>query len=45
MVTAELAGLGLGRVLLATADAHEVYARFGFVPLPDAPKFMVLPGG
>jgi GNAT superfamily N-acetyltransferase len=44
-ITAELAGLGLGRVLLATADAHEVYARFGFVPLPDAQKFMVLPAG
>jgi GNAT superfamily N-acetyltransferase len=28
------------RVLLATRDAHDVYARHGFVPLPDPSIFM-----
>jgi GNAT superfamily N-acetyltransferase len=38
-VTAELAGLP--RVLLATADAHDVYARFGFTALPEPGRWMV----
>ena len=41
-VVAELRPLGLKRVMLATADAHEVYARVGFVPMQDPEKFMVL---
>lgn len=40
--TARLAGYRLQRVLLATADAHAVYARYGFTPLPDPERFMVL---
>jgi GNAT superfamily N-acetyltransferase len=34
--------MGLKRVLLATADAHEVYARIGFVPLPNPQTWMIL---
>ena len=40
-VSTELAGLEVRRALLATADAHDVYARFGFTPLPDAERWMV----
>ncbi|OUZ07636.1 GNAT family N-acetyltransferase [Aeromicrobium sp. PE09-221] len=36
--------LRLRRVLLATADAHRLYARHGFAPLPDPERFMVRPG-
>jgi GNAT superfamily N-acetyltransferase len=31
---------GLRRVLLATKDAHEIYARCGFVPLARPERFM-----
>ncbi|WP_407915496.1 GNAT family N-acetyltransferase [Kitasatospora sp. NE20-6] len=37
-----LAGHGLRRVMLATADAHEVYAKAGFEPLAAPDKWMVL---
>ncbi|MEI5101877.1 GNAT family N-acetyltransferase [Streptomyces sp. PmtG] len=37
-----LAPYRLKRVLLATLDAHEVYARAGFVPFPDPGKLMLL---
>lgn len=41
--------LGLKRFMLSTLDAHEVYAKAGFVPFPDPRKLMVLeaddPGG
>ncbi|MBW8486619.1 GNAT family N-acetyltransferase [Actinomadura parmotrematis] len=37
-----LAGFGLRRILLATADAHDVYRKVGFVPLADPGKWMVL---
>ena len=43
-VVDELAPLNLTRVLLSTIDAHEVYARVGFTPLPEPAKFMVLTG-
>lgn len=43
-VTAQLAGHRLRRVMLATADAHAVYARYGFTPVPDPERFMVLGG-
>ncbi|MEV4613847.1 GNAT family N-acetyltransferase [Kitasatospora sp. NPDC049258] len=33
---------GLRRVLLATADAHEVYAKVGFEPLAKPEKWMAL---
>jgi predicted GNAT family acetyltransferase len=36
-----LAAYGLRRILLATADAHEVYARVGFAPLATPEKWMV----
>jgi GNAT superfamily N-acetyltransferase len=31
----------LRRVVLATRDAHEVYARAGFEPLPNPERFMI----
>lgn len=37
-----LAPHGLRRVLLATADAHGVYAKLGFTPLADPSKWMTL---
>ncbi|MET9397031.1 GNAT family N-acetyltransferase [Kitasatospora sp. NPDC002965] len=37
-----LAPYGLRRVLLATADAHEVYAKVGFTPLETPEKWMAL---
>ena len=40
-VMEHLEPLGLSRVLLATRDAHEVYARVGFEPLPHPEIFMV----
>ncbi|WP_441246816.1 GNAT family N-acetyltransferase [Kitasatospora sp. McL0602] len=33
---------GLRRVLLATADAHEVYAKVGFEPMAKPEKWMLL---
>jgi len=35
-----LAGLGVHRVLLATKDAHGVYARLGFSPLAEPGRWM-----
>lgn len=35
-----LAPFGLRRVMLATADAHAVYAKAGFEPLADPGKWM-----
>jgi GNAT superfamily N-acetyltransferase len=37
-----LAQLGVRRILLATADAHGVYAALGFRPLADAGRWMEL---
>jgi GNAT superfamily N-acetyltransferase len=31
---------GVRRAILATADAHGLYARFGFTPLADAGRWM-----
>lgn len=39
-VTADLEPLGLRRTLLATADAHGLYAKFGFAPLTDEYRWM-----
>lgn len=39
---AYLAPCGLRRTLLATADAHAVYAKVGFVPLTNPGKWMAL---
>jgi GNAT superfamily N-acetyltransferase len=41
-VVAKLRPLCLKRVLLATLDAHQVYASVGFVPLPDPDMLMTL---
>lgn len=41
-VIAKLRPLGLKRVLLSTIDAHEVYARVGFVPMPNPERLMIL---
>lgn len=35
---------GMKRLLLATADAHGVYADVGFVPLLDPTLWMERPG-
>lgn len=37
-----LAPYRLKRVLLSTLDAHEVYAKAGFVPVPNPENFMIL---
>jgi GNAT superfamily N-acetyltransferase len=37
-----LAGLGVPRILLATADAHGVYEALGFTPLADPSRWMEL---
>jgi GNAT superfamily N-acetyltransferase len=39
-VTARLAGYRLSRVMLATADAHSLYERYGFAPLHSPDRFM-----
>ncbi|MFE9424023.1 GNAT family N-acetyltransferase [Kitasatospora sp. NPDC006697] len=36
-----LAGYGLRRIMLATRDAHGVYAKAGFAPLAKPASFMV----
>ncbi|MEU3497962.1 GNAT family N-acetyltransferase [Kitasatospora cineracea] len=38
----ELADRGLRRLLLATRDAHEVYAKVGFEPMAVPEKWMIL---
>ncbi|MEY9840036.1 GNAT family N-acetyltransferase [Streptacidiphilus sp. EB103A] len=38
----ELAAYGLRRIMLATADAHAVYAKVGFAPLAAPEKWMAL---
>ncbi|WP_200958188.1 GNAT family N-acetyltransferase [Nocardioides sp. Soil805] len=42
VVVATLRPMGLKRVLLSTRDAHEVYARVGFEPMPHPEMLMVL---
>ena len=37
-----LAPFGLRRVMLATSDAHGVYAKLGFEPLAETGKWMIL---
>lgn len=39
-VMADLDPLGVKRVMLATADAHGLYARYGFAPLADPTMVM-----
>ena len=41
-VVAMLRPMRLKRVLLATSDAHELYARVGFVTMPDPEMLMIL---
>jgi len=41
VVTDELDTLGVRRTLLSTLDAHEVYAAYGFEPLPDPARWMI----
>jgi predicted GNAT family acetyltransferase len=41
-VRGHLAPSGLRRILLATADAHDVYAKVGFRPLADPSMWMAL---
>lgn len=42
VVRDHLEGFGVRRVLLATADAHGVYAKLGFAPLADPDRWMAL---
>jgi GNAT superfamily N-acetyltransferase len=35
-----LAGYGVRRALLATADAHDLYAQYGFMPMADPGRWM-----
>jgi GNAT superfamily N-acetyltransferase len=39
-VVADLEPLGLSRILLATHDAHELYAQFGFAALEEPARWM-----
>jgi GNAT superfamily N-acetyltransferase len=41
-ITGHLAELRLSRTMLATADAHAVYARYGFQPLSRPGMFMAI---
>ena len=41
-VVARLGPMRLKRILLSTLDAHEVYARAGFVPMPNPERLMIL---
>ncbi|WP_370096171.1 GNAT family N-acetyltransferase [Streptacidiphilus sp. MAP12-20] len=41
-VVAELAPYHLKRLMLATVDAHEVYARAGFQTVPDEGRLMII---
>lgn len=41
-IVARFRPMGLKRMLLSTLDAHDVYARVGFVPMPNPEKLMVL---
>lgn len=38
----DLHALGVYRIILATADAHGVYAEAGFTPLPEPDRWMQL---
>lgn len=40
-VVDDLEPLGLRRILLATADAHGLYAQYGFIPVADPERWMV----
>lgn len=40
-VIADLEPLGLRRIMLATADAHGLYARYGFAPSEDPNRFLL----
>jgi GNAT superfamily N-acetyltransferase len=43
-IVAALEPLGLRRMLLATADAHGLYAQYGFEPMTSPERWMVRPG-
>ena len=43
-VLADLEPMGLKRIALATGDAHGLYERFGFTPLPNPEQWMVRTG-
>ena len=40
-VIADLQPLALTRMLLATADAHGLYAQYGFAPSEDPTRYMI----
>lgn len=40
-VISDLQPLGLTRMLLATADAHGLYAQYGFAPSEDPTRYMI----
>jgi GNAT superfamily N-acetyltransferase len=41
-VVDHLHGLGVYRIMLATHDAHDMYAKAGFTPLPAPERYMQL---
>jgi hypothetical protein len=41
VLSEHLAGFGVYRLLLATKDAHDVYATAGFTPLPTPADYMI----
>ncbi|MDR6908058.1 GNAT superfamily N-acetyltransferase [Agromyces sp. 3263] len=43
-VMADLASLDLKRIALTTADAHGLYERYGFGPVPDPDQWMARMG-
>jgi GNAT superfamily N-acetyltransferase len=44
LIRDDILGMGVYRILLATADAHGVYARLGFGPHAEPEKWMELTG-
>ena len=43
-VTAHADGIGLGKVMLGTGDAHGLYTSYGWQPLADPATWMSRPG-
>lgn len=43
-IVEQLRPLGLKRVVLSTLDAHGMYEKVGFIPLPEPQRWMLLAG-
>ncbi|MEJ1087553.1 GNAT family N-acetyltransferase [Microbacterium sp. Mu-80] len=42
-VVADIERMSVTRILLATADAHGLYAQYGFAPSEDPTRYMIRP--